>query len=129
MNSMMTSKQKKDRSSLRQLGKNVRQSLSVFRYSRKALDLVWTTSHTLTVSIAILTLVGGLLPSAIAFVSKLIVDSVVLANQSGLQLDRQHALIYVGVEAVAIVLLAAVQKGLVVSQSLLRVLLAQRPWI
>jgi ATP-binding cassette, subfamily B, bacterial len=73
-----------------------------------------------------LTLAGGLLPSAIAFVGKLIVDSVVLANRSGLELDRQHALIYVGLEAVTIVLLSAVQKGLVISQSLLRVLLAQR---
>ncbi|WP_309743661.1 ABC transporter ATP-binding protein [Chamaesiphon sp. OTE_20_metabat_361] len=131
---MITSKKKSVRSRsvgsaesrLKQLGKNVRQSLSVFRYSRKALDLVWTTSHTLTVSLAILTLAGGLLPSTIAFVGKLIVDNVVLANQSGLQVDRQQALMYVFVEAIAIVLLAATQKGLVVCQSLLRVLLAQR---
>jgi ATP-binding cassette, subfamily B, bacterial len=116
------------------LGKNIRQSLSVFRYSRKALDLVWTTSHSLTISLAMLTLAGGLLPSAIAFVGKLIVDSVVLANRSGLQIvgvaslqeNRQQALLYVGLEAVAIVIFAAAQKGLVVTQSLLRVLLAQR---
>ncbi len=126
MNSMMTSKRKSVRSRLKQLGKNVRQSLSVFRYSRKAVDLVWTTSHTLTISLAMFTLAGGLLPSAIAFVGKLIVDNVVLANRSGLQVDRQQALMYVGLEAIAIVLLAATQKGLVVCQSLLRVLLAQR---
>jgi ATP-binding cassette, subfamily B, bacterial len=126
MNSILTSKQKSARSRLQQLGKNVRQSLSVFRYSRKALDLVWTTSHTLTVSLAIFTIAGGLLPSAIAFVGKLIVDNVVLANQSGLQVDRQQALLYVGLEAIAIVIFAATQKGLVVCQSLLRVLLAQR---
>jgi ATP-binding cassette, subfamily B, bacterial len=123
---MMNSKQKPPRSRLKQLGKNIRQSLSVFRYSRKALDLVWNTSHILTISLATLTLAGGLLPSAIAYIGKLIVDSVVLANRSGSQIDRQHALIYVSLEAVAIVLFAAVQKGLVVSQSLLRVLLAQR---
>jgi ATP-binding cassette, subfamily B, bacterial len=111
---------------LRQLVKHIRQSLSIFQYSRKALDLVWTTSHTLTISLVILTLVGGLLPSAIAFVGKLIVDSVVLANRNGLQIDRQHTLIYVGVEAIAIVLLSASQKSSVVCQSLLRVLLAQR---
>jgi ATP-binding cassette, subfamily B, bacterial len=107
-------------------GKTIRQSLSVFRYSSKALGLVWNTSRSLTISLAILTVVGGLLPSAIAYVGKLIVDSVVLANRSGLQMDRQHALIYVGLEALAIVLFAASQKGLVVCQSLLRVLLAQR---
>jgi ATP-binding cassette, subfamily B, bacterial len=110
----------------RLVGKNIRQSLSVFRYGGKALDLLWTTSYTLTVSLAVLTLVSGLVPSAIAYIGKLIVDSVVLANQSGLQLDRQTALNYVCLEAIAIVLLAAAQKGLVICQSLLRVLLAQR---
>ena len=108
------------------VGKNIRQSLSVFRYGGKAIDLVWTTSRNLTLGFAVLALAGGLLPGAIAIVGKLIVDSVVLANRSGLQLDRQTAINYVYLEAIAIVLLAAVQKGLVVCQSLLRVLLAQR---
>lgn len=105
---------------------NIRQSGSVFRYSGKALELVWTTSHSLTVVLAVLTLGSGLLPGAIAYVGKLIVDSVILAARSGLATDRQTTLVYVGLEAVAIVILAACQKGLVVSQSLLRVLLAQR---
>jgi ATP-binding cassette, subfamily B, bacterial len=117
---------KKDNQRLGLVGKNIRQSLSVFQYSSKALNLVWTTSHSLTFSLAALTLVNGLLPSAIALIGKLIVDSVVLANQTGLQLDRQIAIDYVWLEAIAIVFLAAAQKGLVVSQSLLRVLLAQR---
>jgi ATP-binding cassette, subfamily B, bacterial len=106
--------------------KNLLQSLSVFRYSSKALGLVSTTSQTLTITLAVLALVCGLLPGAIAYVGKLIVDSVVLANRSGLQADRQAALNYVYLEAIAIVCLAAAQKGLTVSQSLLRVLLAQR---
>jgi ATP-binding cassette, subfamily B, bacterial len=111
---------------LKSVNKNIRQSLSVFRYSSKALGLVWTTDRTLTVSLAILALLGGLLPGSIAIIGKLIVDSVILANRSGLQIDRQTALNYVYLEAIAIVLLAATQKGLVVCQSLLRVLLAQR---
>jgi len=111
---------------LKLVSKSIRQSLSVFRYSSKALALVWTTSHALTVALAVLALVGGLLPGAVALVGKLIVDSVVLANRSGLTIDRQSAINYVCLEAVAIVLLAASQKGLVVCQSLLRVLLAQR---
>jgi ATP-binding cassette, subfamily B, bacterial len=122
----MNSKRKSDWQRARLLGKTVRQSLSVFRYGGKALGLVWTTSRTLTIALAILALVGGLLPGAIAIVGKLIVDSVVFANRSGLAIDRQNALMYVGLEAVAIVLLAASQKGLVLCQSLLRVLLAQR---
>jgi hypothetical protein len=122
----MISKKKGDWRKSGLTDKTIRQSLSVFRYSSKALGLVWSTSRSLTIALAILTIAGGLLPSAIAYVGKLIVDSVVLANRSGLQIDRQHALTYVALEAVAIVLLAASQKGLVVCQSLLRVLLAQR---
>ena len=119
-------KKKSNWRKLKLVSKSIRQSLSVFRYSSKALALVWTTSHALTVALAVLALVGGLLPGAVALVGKLIVDSVVLANRSGLTIDRQSAINYVCLEAVAIVLLAASQKGLVVCQSLLRVLLAQR---
>jgi ATP-binding cassette, subfamily B, bacterial len=111
---------------LSRFNKTIRQSLSVFRYSHKALELVWTTSRSLTLALGILALVGGLMPGAIAYVGKIIVDSVVLAHRSGLMADRQTALNYVFLEAIAIVLLGAAQKGIVVSQSLLRVLLAQR---
>jgi ATP-binding cassette, subfamily B, bacterial len=107
-------------------GRTIRQSLAVFRYSGKALGLVWTTDRVLTISFAILTLGSGLLPGAIAYIGKLIVDSVVVAARSGGEINRQLALSYVGCEAVAIVLLAACQKGLTLCRSLLRVLLAQR---
>ena len=106
--------------------RGLRQSLSVFRYSGRALGLVWTTSHTLTVILAILTLIAGLLPAAVAYVSKLIVDSVVLASRSGVEAHRWTALGYVGVEAIAVMLLAGSQRGLTVCQSLLRALLGQR---
>ncbi len=130
----MTKKNHSDGRSLRQLAKNIRQSLSVFRYSGKALSLIWTTSRSLTVSLAILALVSGLLPGAIALIGKYIVDSVLLANQSRSQMPnvtsawnyQQTAINYVCLEAIAIVFLAAAQKGVVVCQSLLRVLLAQR---
>ena len=111
---------------LRVPGRELHQSLSVFRYSGRALSLVWTTSHTLTVVLAILTLVGGLLPAAVAYVGKLIVDSVVLASGSGVEAHRWMALGYVGLEAIAVMLLAGTQRGLTVCQSLLRVLLGQR---
>jgi ATP-binding cassette, subfamily B, bacterial len=131
---MMTGKNRSNRWNWRLISKNIRQSLSVFRYGGKALHLVWTTNRRLTIALAILAVVIGLLPGAIAVIGKLIVDSVVLANQSQLQSgamtspwDKQQlALNYVCLEAIAIVILAAAQKGLVVCQSLLRVLLAQR---
>jgi ATP-binding cassette, subfamily B, bacterial len=117
---------KADFRQFRSIKKAVGQSLSVFRYCKKALKLVWTTSHHLTIILAVLTLISGLLPGAIAYIGKLIVDSVVLAANSGIESNRNSALSYVGIEAIAIILLAGSQKGLIVSQSLLRVLLGQR---
>ena len=57
-------------------------AVGVFGYSRRALDLVWTTSRTLTFTLAALTLVAGVLPAAIAYVGQLIVDGVVTAMSS-----------------------------------------------
>ena len=54
-------------------------SLGVFRYSERAIGLVWTTSRPLTVALALLTVVAGVLPAAIAYVGQLIVDGVVAA--------------------------------------------------
>lgn len=108
----------------------LRQSLAVFRYSGRAIGLVWTTSKSLTISLAILTLVAGLLPAAIAYFGKLIVDAVVLTSQVGVNngnfVNIYHPLLYVGLEAIAVALLAGSQRGLAVCQSLLRVLLGQR---
>lgn len=104
----------------------LRQFLAVFRYSGRALGLVWTTSRVLTVTLALLTLGAGLLPAVIAYTGKLIVDSVVLASQSGLEPDFWTPLRYVGLEGIAVALLAGTKRGLTVCQSLLRVLLGQR---
>ena len=114
----------------------LRQLLAVFRYSGRAIGLVWTTNRTLTILIAALTLIAGLLPAAVAYIGKLIVDAVVEArnvgifnngiSNNGISNNIYHPVIYVGLEAIAIALLAASQRGLTVCQSLLRVLLAQR---
>ncbi|MBD1834722.1 ABC transporter ATP-binding protein [Cyanobacteria bacterium FACHB-472] len=111
---------------LQSIWQRLGQSLAVFRYSDRALSLVWTTSRILTIIFAILTIVAGLLPAAVAYVGKLIVDAVVLASQTGLQSERLQALGYVGLEAIAVILLAGSQRGLTVCQSLLRVLLGQK---
>jgi ATP-binding cassette subfamily B protein len=55
----------------------VRQFFGVFRYSRRAIELVWSTSRWLTLAFALLTLVAGVLPAAVAWVGQLIVDAVV----------------------------------------------------
>ena len=56
-----------------------RRALGVFGYTSRAIGLVWTTSRPLTFALAALTLVAGVLPAAIAWVGKLIVDGVVAA--------------------------------------------------
>jgi hypothetical protein len=55
--------------------------------------------------------VAGLLPAAIAYVGKLIVDGVVQAAQSGLAVDRQAALMYLALEAVLVAVLAGTRQG------------------
>ena len=51
----------------------------VFRYSRQALELVWTTNRSLSLALALLTLAAGMLPAGVAYVCALIVDAVVAA--------------------------------------------------
>jgi len=103
----------------------MRRALGVFGYSRRAIDLVWTTSRPLTVTLALLTIVGGILPAVIAYIGQLIVDGVVTAAQSATP-DARDVLSLVGLEALVVIAVAATQRGISASQSLLRGLLGQR---
>ncbi|MFB9145960.1 ABC transporter ATP-binding protein [Halomonas alkalicola] len=105
----------------------------VFRYSRRALVLVWQTSRPLTVGLALCTLVAGVLPAVAAWIGQLIVDSVVEAmayhRESGAPLTLESAwpvLRYVLAEAGVIAAIAMAQRGLSAQQSLLRALLGQK---
>ncbi len=98
----------------------------VFRYSKEAINLVWTTDKRLTLILLALTIFAGVIPGAIAYVGKLIVDAVVLAVETDLPADRWMVLKWIGVEAFLIILMAAAQRTLMVSNSLLRALLGQR---
>lgn len=106
--------------------RGLRQSLGMYRYGGRAISLVWQTDRTLTLFLGLLTLLAGLLPAAVAYLGKLIVDAVVVAAQSGLAQDRWVALGYLGLEAAAVALLAGGKQGLTLCQSLLRVLLGQK---
>ncbi|PSB28955.1 ABC transporter ATP-binding protein [Stenomitos frigidus] len=114
------------RNRLRQRWQSLRQSLSMYQYCGRAIALVWTTNRALTIALMVLTLVAGLLPGAIAYVGKLIVDGVVLAARSGLASDRWHTLTYLGIEAGLIALQAGCKQGLALCQSLLRALLGHK---
>src|SRR5690606_3160104 len=103
--------------------------LGVFGYSRRAVELVWTTSRPLTFAFAALTLLAGALPAAAAYVGALIVDAVVAAIQaqdaarSGLALQ---ALLLVAAEGALVAAIAGAQRGISLCQSLLRAQLGQR---
>ncbi len=98
---------------------------SVFRYSRRALELVWTTSRGLSVGLGLLTLIAGVLPAGAAFVGARIVDAVVSAIQSPTH-DTKLVLEWVILEGVLIATIAAAQRGMSLCQSLLRAQLGQR---
>ena len=97
----------------------------VFRYSRRAVELVWSTNRGLTVALAVLTLVAGILPASVAYIGSLIVDAVVKAMTSHAA-NGVHVVELVALEGVLITAIAAAQRGLSLCQSLLRAQLGQR---
>jgi ATP-binding cassette, subfamily B, bacterial len=98
----------------------------VFRYSRRAVELVWSTNRGLTVALALLTLVAGILPASVAYVGSLIVDAVVKAMTTGLGKNPAHVVELVALEGALITAIAGAQRGLSLCQSLLRAQLGQR---
>jgi len=106
-----------------------REFLGVFRYSRRALGLVWTTSRPLTVALAVLTVLAGILPAGIAYLGALIIDAVVeaarLYQESG-EAEFRGVLTLVAMEGGLVAALAGAQRGLSACQSLLRAQLGQR---
>jgi ATP-binding cassette subfamily B protein len=102
-----------------------KRAFGVFGYSSRALDLVWTTSRPLTFALALLTLVAGILPAIVAYIGQLIVDGVVDAMNSTAH-DASQVLWLVIIEAIVVIFIAASQRGISASQSLLRALLGHR---
>jgi len=96
----------------------------VLTYTRRAIELVWSTSRRLTIWLALLTTTAGLLPAAIAYVGKLIVDAVVAAISSGG--DFRLALNYVAIEALLVTAIAGAQRSIALCQALLRAQLGNR---
>ena len=102
---------------------------AVYGYTRRAVELVWHTNHRLAIILGLLTLVAGLLPAAMAWIGKLIVDGVV--NQmdlvrGGATPDYWVVLRLVLFEGGIIALINAAQRGINACQSLLRAQLGYR---
>ncbi|CAN5183449.1 ABC transporter ATP-binding protein [soil metagenome] len=105
----------------------MRRFFGVFRYSRRALELVWSTSRGLTLAFGLLTIVAGVLPAAVAWVGQLIVDGVVAAIAAPPDAREYRAvLLFVALEALIIAAIAGAQRGISICQSLLRAMLGHR---
>ena len=98
----------------------------VFRYTTRAVRLVWETDRQLLVILAVGTVVAGALPASIAWVGRQIIDGVLLASQSGLIADRNSAIGWIGAELALVASMALVQRGLDVVDQLLRAKLGHR---
>ncbi len=97
----------------------------VFRYSRRAIELVAATHRGLLVGLALLTLVAGALPAGVAWIGAQIVDAVVAARGS-VDHGAMRVLRLVLFEGALIAALAGAQRGLSLCQALLRAQLGQR---
>ncbi|MBL0162580.1 MAG: ABC transporter ATP-binding protein [Xanthomonadales bacterium] len=106
-----------------------RSFLGTFRFSRRAVELVWSTSHALTIALGALTLIAGLLPAGIAWVGAHIVDAVVSTAQlvrAGEAAPLAPVFWLVALEGLLVTAMAAAQRGISFCQSLLRAQLGQR---
>lgn len=81
-------------------------------YIRRAFALVWRSSRSLTVALAVLTLLIAAVPPSIAWAGKKIVDAVVAHS-------REQTLTWVGVELGLVVLQASLTRGLGLVRSIL----------
>jgi ATP-binding cassette, subfamily B, bacterial len=106
-----------------------RSLFGVFAYSSRALALVWTTNKALSITLAVLTLVAGVLPAAIAYVGAQIVDAVIHAAELHRRTGAApltEVVRYVALEALLVAATALAQRGISLAQSLLRAQLGQR---
>ena len=95
-----------------------REFLEAFGYGRKAMELVWRTSRSLTAWLAVLTLAAGSLPALVAFIGARIVDAVVAAGSHGGSVVPVLEL--VALEGLAVALLALCQRAQSLCTTLLR---------
>jgi ATP-binding cassette subfamily B protein len=93
----------------RELIAQLRESVA---HTRMTLELVWRSSHAMTIALGALTLVGALVPLGVAYAGKGIVDAVVAHSRPG-------TVRWVLVELALVVALATVQRGLALVRNIL----------
>jgi ATP-binding cassette subfamily B protein len=108
---------------------SARRFFGVFRYSKRALELVWATSPKLSMFLGFVTLVAGVLPSVVAWVGARIVDSVVAAGRihiAGGEVDLKPVIGWVLLEALMLVIITGAHRGITLCQSLFKAKLSHR---
>ncbi len=101
-------------------------SMSLARTARRTIALVWGVNRRLVVAMIGLAVASGVLPAAMAWVGKKIVDSVVVAFGSSSAVDREVVVWWVLLELGLVIVMRALERGHWLADSLLRTLLAQR---
>jgi ATP-binding cassette subfamily B protein len=105
---------------------SVKSYLGVFRYSRRAIGLVWSTNRAITIGLALGSLIAGILPTGFAWVGKRLIDAIVTAAKSADAADRHAAMTWVAAELGFVLATAIVQRTLGIFRALLRQQLGQR---
>src|SRR5688572_9183302 len=85
--------------------------VAVFRQVPPTFAILWRASKRGTIAIAVLSAIGALIPAAVAYTGKLIVDGVVLASRTGSPQDRQAVLIFVALELLLMTISTTVGRG------------------
>jgi ATP-binding cassette subfamily B protein len=98
----------------------------VFKYSRRALQLVWATNRALAIGLAVGSLIAGTLPSAVAVVGKHLLNAILHAAQTRTTGARDTALEWLGIELALVIGLAVINRLLGMMRSLLRQQLGQK---
>jgi ATP-binding cassette subfamily B protein len=106
-----------------------RQFFGVFKYSKRALELLWTTSRPLSFLLGFCTVLAGVLPAGVAWVGARIVDSAYWATRAlanGQAVDLMHTAWWVAAEAGIMVVITAAHRGITLCQSMLKAQLSHR---
>ncbi len=101
----------------------------MFRYSKRALELLWSTSRPLSFLLGFCTIVAGVLPSAVAWVGARIVDSVYWATRAlanNQHMDIMPTVWWVVAEAGILVVITAAHRGITLCQALLKAKLSHK---
>jgi ATP-binding cassette subfamily B protein len=108
---------------------SVQRFFGVFRYTRRALQLVWDTDRRLSVFFGAVTVIAGALPTLVAWIGARIVDSVLAAGQAhlaGNAVNIEPVVGWVLAEAVTMAAITGAHRGITFCQALFKAKLSHR---